>query len=502
VPHLPAPLSYDSGTYLYDGSGNIKAINTDRYVYDAAGRLTYGAASRHSGLGQTYTYDAFGNMTSIDGGSGPSTFGVDPSTNRISLHTNPSTGAGYNTYADYDAAGNITSISGSVASAYDAAGMMSQFRGGSYYLYTADDERIATRSSDGTLYSWTLRDPSEKVLREYSETVANSGGVFTSTWIWKRDYVYRDGVLFAAVTPSGSSEVKQHYHVDHLGTPRLITDSAGVQKYAYDYYAFGKDAAFNTGDPEALHFTGHERDYESGTAAPNTDYLDYMHARYYSSNLGRFLSVDPSIDLKKTLPNPQMWNRYAYVVNNPLRYTDPDGRLGNDGLTKPMTAENLCCAPPEVAWAFHAEGALLAMAGGGAAAETAIGRGAMSLATSAYLDTRLALTALTILASFTDQPTLSEFRGVVAPNGVKIGTEGTSTGIRFVQGGFAEAKAMFQSLAKGGTIAHLSKDALTVELKGLGTVTLRTVSATEGVKATIQFAIKGLGVREIKYVPK
>jgi RHS repeat-associated protein len=323
MPHLPAPLSYDSGAYLYDGSGNIKAINTDRYVYDAAGRLTYGAASRHSGLGQTYTYDAFGNMTSIDGGSGPSTFGVDPSTNRISLHTNPSTGAGYNTYADYDAAGNITSITGSVASTYDAAGMMSQFRGGNYYLYTAGDERIATRSSDGTLYSWTLRDPSEKVLREYSETVSSSGGVFTSTWIWKRDYVYRDGVLFAAVTLSGTSEVKQHYHVDHLGTPRLITDSAGVQKYAYDYYAFGKDAAFNTGDPEALHFTGHERDYESGTAAPNTDYLDYMHARYYSSNLGRFLSVDPVLGKPA---QPQWWNRYSYVMNNPVNRTDPDGR--------------------------------------------------------------------------------------------------------------------------------------------------------------------------------
>jgi RHS repeat-associated protein len=118
----------------------------------------------------------------------------------------------------------------------------------------------------------------------------------------------------------------------------LITDSAGVQKYAYDYYAFGKDAAFNTGDPEALHFTGHERDYNSGTAAPNTDYLDYMHARYYSSNLGRFLSVDPVIDVKVAMANPQAWNRYSYVRNNPLRFTDPTGKYLCSGTTQQCQA--------------------------------------------------------------------------------------------------------------------------------------------------------------------
>jgi RHS repeat-associated protein len=40
----------------------------------------------------------------------------------------------------------------------------------------------------------------------------------------------------------------------------------------------------------------------------------------------RFLSVDPGLDVKKTVPNPQMWNRYAYVQNNPLKYVDADGK--------------------------------------------------------------------------------------------------------------------------------------------------------------------------------
>jgi RHS repeat-associated protein len=51
-----------------------------------------------------------------------------------------------------------------------------------------------------------------------------------------------------------------------------------------------------------------------------------MHARFYNPQWGRFLSADPSMDLKKTIPNPQMWNRYAYASNNPVDRVDPDGK--------------------------------------------------------------------------------------------------------------------------------------------------------------------------------
>jgi RHS repeat-associated protein len=131
--------------------------------------------------------------------------------------------------------------------------------------------------------------------------------------------------------------------------------------------------------PEPLKFTGHERDFVGGSGYDNVDnYLDYMHARNYSPKLGRFLSVDPTMDLKKTIPNPQMWNRYAYVVNNPLRNTDPDGRehVNEPGFTKPMTAENLAFdenTPGAIKGAFYVEGALLSL-GGAAEALGAAGR--------------------------------------------------------------------------------------------------------------------------------
>ncbi len=62
----------------------------------------------------------------------------------------------------------------------------------------------------------------------------------------------------------------------------------------------------------ALRFTGKERDAESG--------LDNFGARYFGSSMGRFMSPDP---LGGDMTNPQSLNRYAYALNNPLRYTDP-----------------------------------------------------------------------------------------------------------------------------------------------------------------------------------
>src|SRR5262249_41376042 len=61
------------------------------------------------------------------------------------------------------------------------------------------------------------------------------------------------------------------------------------------------------------------------------DLPDYFHARYYDPGLGRFLSVDPIIDVQNAAKNPQAWNRYVYVRNNPVRFTDPTGRYTCDG---------------------------------------------------------------------------------------------------------------------------------------------------------------------------
>jgi RHS repeat-associated protein len=104
---------------------------------------------------------------------------------------------------------------------------------------------------------------------------------------------------------------------DWLGTERMRTDLAGNVAESCASLPFG-DGQNCTGALEVspMHFTGKERDSESG--------LDNFGARYDSSNMGRFMSPDPLLNSGR-LGNPQTLNRYAYALNNPLRIVDPTG---------------------------------------------------------------------------------------------------------------------------------------------------------------------------------
>jgi RHS repeat-associated protein len=302
------------GDYQYDGSGNIRRIGADFYAYDNRNRLVLSADASQSTLvpKQSYTYDNFGNMTSIaTTGSGLTTMGVNTSSNRVTAVT----AAGASTTTGYDQAGNMTRY-GTASYTYDALNMLtrSTFDGLTrYYVYSASDERIGTIevSAAGTRSEWTIRDAAGQVLRRFSKES-------TGEWKWQEDYIYRGSQMLAAEVPDSTKT--RHFHLDHLGTPRLITGNGGVELSRHTYHPFGTEIAStsSTATPhEKKQFTGHERDAES---------LDYMHARFYAPYMGRFLSVDPLIP-KTAMRAPQMWNRYSYVANNPLNRVDPDGKL-------------------------------------------------------------------------------------------------------------------------------------------------------------------------------
>jgi RHS repeat-associated protein len=114
-----------------------------------------------------------------------------------------------------------------------------------------------------------------------------------------------------------------YLHTDALGSVRMVTNTQGARLELYDYLPFGGPWGGQT-IPSTLKFTGKERDTE--TAFGNQP-LDYFGARYYQSQMGRFLTVDPVLDIESALVDPQRWSRYTYALNNPLKFTDPDGRL-------------------------------------------------------------------------------------------------------------------------------------------------------------------------------
>jgi RHS repeat-associated protein len=183
-------------------------------------------------------------------------------------------------------------------------------------MYDASDERIWSYKwgASPRFDRWTLRGLGGEVLREY----ANAGYTFTD----KKDYIHRDGQLLASVS-SVPAEGTRHFHLDHLGTPRAITSASGALLSYHAYYPFGQEATSPTQDAERMKFTGHERDLAS--LAGTADDLDSMHARYYSPLNGRFLSVDKHPGRPK---RPQGWNRYSYVMGNPMRLVDPTGEFG------------------------------------------------------------------------------------------------------------------------------------------------------------------------------
>jgi len=120
---------------------------------------------------------------------------------------------------------------------------------------------------------------------------------------------------------------------DALGSTRMMMDQAGTAVARYDYLPFGQEilppqsggrasvfcgtvSCYSQSGAITEKFTAKERDAETG--------LDYFGARYFSSAGARFTTPDPLMASAKA-SNPQTWNRYAYALNNPLRFVDPDG---------------------------------------------------------------------------------------------------------------------------------------------------------------------------------
>lgn len=214
--------NWDSGTYSYDGAGNVKAMGSSRFAYDALSRLTEGRVVAN---GTTYTqsvqFDLFGNITQVTSSTFPP---------RV---TDTSTSTNHLTYGTYNPAGSLTSWN-LWSYDWDPVEMMKRrsTTGQDWrHVYTAGDERFwSVNISNWETSDFTLRDLDGRVLRVYE---AGEG-----KWSRFTDYVWRGDALLAR---DFSYTRPEAFHLDHLGTPRLLTNHRAERLAQPNYSPFGEE---------------------------------------------------------------------------------------------------------------------------------------------------------------------------------------------------------------------------------------------------------------------
>jgi YD repeat-containing protein len=214
-------VTWSSGQYAYDPSGNIETVGADSYRYDTAGRLIKTVLNAKT---ETYGYDAYGNLISKTTDTLNRPFpAVDARTNRLHGYV-------------YDVAGNLTNY-GAASYQYDSLNMITMLGSASSvkqrFIYTPDDERIGVVDPSTGFARWRIRDFEKRVIREFT-------GTSTNIWRWDEDYVYAEGRIVAGERYATQGIFTQ-YHTDHLGSVRLITNQNGAKIVSKEYYPFGEE---------------------------------------------------------------------------------------------------------------------------------------------------------------------------------------------------------------------------------------------------------------------
>jgi RHS repeat-associated protein len=215
----------------------------------------------------------------------------------------------------YDNAGNVTVDSKfrNLQFQYDANNRQKQSAnldstGAVVSVYDAGGQRVATQVS-GSLANVLVYDALGKLVAEYGQPTAGSGGT-------------------------------SYLMSDQQGSPRAVTNSSGAVISRHDYLPFGEEIGtvgmrtsgqgYSAGDNTRQKYAGMETDDATG--------MSHTLWRQYDSSSGRWTSPDPYTG-SMTIANPQSFNRYSYVGNDPVDMTDPSGLMTKEGQPDPDAAD-------------------------------------------------------------------------------------------------------------------------------------------------------------------
>jgi RHS repeat-associated protein len=365
-------LTFDGiNSYQYDAEGRLININSGAmtYTYDAMGQRVY-----KDGSGQATSYINFGGqvLAEVDSnssdwsdyiyGNGQRIARADTYEDRVHISGNNCSNCGWQ-YSTFSFA-NVAGLSGYVIQSGDhlflrqfqssgaRGGITLSFASGQDMNWVTYDQDGQQSNSDTITNSWHYRniDMSQWAGESVTAVTLVADG-YTAPGSW--DIYYQDIALVSAngtVHPIYSRETSMSlsiggtdgstrtYEVNHccdggatpettttyysgdiLGSIALLTSYNGYPVWSGTYLPFGYEW-----NPETTvnhyKFTGMERDSQPGETG-----LDHTWFRQYNSTMGRWMTPDPAGMAAADPTNPQTWNRYAYVGNNPLSFIDPLG---------------------------------------------------------------------------------------------------------------------------------------------------------------------------------
>ena len=322
--------------YTWDALGNLKTRTrgtgapVETFTYDGLNRLTGYALGAQPA--RAVTYDGYGNIRTKTG-TGTYAYGSDAGAapsgtagpHAVASVSRPASGGGTTRVSySYDANGNNVASTDGRTIAYTAFDKPTSIVKGSHttaFAYAPDRARFQRTDTDAqgtttTLYLGSV----EKITRPggLTQLKRHIGGVVIET----------TGPAAGRCTAADAT-VTQYRLNDHLGSVDALLDEAGSQDQAMRFDPWGRRTDAATGsdltDMAAMTFdhcattrgfTNHEMLDEVGVI--------HMNGRIYDPTLARFLQADPYIQFPNNLQNH---NRYSYVMNNPLSYTDPSGHF-------------------------------------------------------------------------------------------------------------------------------------------------------------------------------
>ena len=343
---LVADRDYDAAT------GLLKAVRT-------------GPPGTPSVQNLGYQFDAVGNLKArYDYAQGISEVARYDSLNRITNIDTQLQSATRNVFAAYDTQGNV--VLRSDVGDYGYGGTCNGQKAGPHavtttgphgdpnpttYCYDANGNAVLsgnrniqystfdkpTRITQGTNETTFAYGPSRAKYRRVDNTAAGTvtttyvGGIYersvSATGTTHRAMIGDFAVVTLRQSPQGAVTTNVRYlHRDHLGSVDAVTNEAGgvVERLSFDAWGQRRNPDWSQSpNPGALAsqvtlrgFTGHEQ--------VDTFNLVHMDGRVYDPAIGKFLSADPFVQAPN---NFLSYNRYAYVLDNPMSYTDPSGYL-------------------------------------------------------------------------------------------------------------------------------------------------------------------------------